>query len=375
MPSILPLDRSFEKKRLARSVYLAALVIGVLLTTFLIWSLREMILPVTLGILLAYLFQPLVKLVKVRFFPYTLRVFIVFFVISFALFLGVQKIRESIPDEKGKAEMILQMKKKLNDQYRRTMELNSGSGNLLYRLFGKELDPLVKNMDHVLSVDSKRFSTTDLDIGNLLHTLSLWMLTPLVFLFLLFDQGQILRFLIGLVPNRYFELSLTIVDEVDQAIGRYLRGTMLECALVGLTMAVGFYLVGFEWRAAVLIGAASGFANAIPFLGTVIGLFMGLSYALIAPSLNPWIPGLSSDHVFLAVAVVVAIVHILDNAIYAPVVLAKAVSLHPLVVVLGVVGASMIFGFAGMLLAVPAIVVAKVTLETLFQGLRAYNII
>jgi hypothetical protein len=51
-----------------------------------------------------------------------------------------------------------------------------------------------------------------------------WILAPLIFIFLGFDNGQIRRYFIGLVPNRYFELSLTLLDRLDNAIGKYLRG-------------------------------------------------------------------------------------------------------------------------------------------------------
>ena len=77
------------------------------------------------------------------------------------------------------------------------------------------------------------------------------MLAPLIFIFLGFDNGQIRRFFISLVPNRYFELSLTVLDRLDNAIGRYLRGTLLECFLVGLTLVLGLILLGIPISIAV----------------------------------------------------------------------------------------------------------------------------
>src|SRR6187397_847554 len=93
--------------------------------------------------------------------------------------------------------------------------------------------------------------------------------------FLGFDNGQMRRYFIGLVPNRYFELSLTVLDMLDEAIGQYLRGTLMECALVGLTLALGMILLGIPVSVAVAIGVVSGMVNAIPFLGTVLGLIIG----------------------------------------------------------------------------------------------------
>jgi predicted PurR-regulated permease PerM len=66
---------------------------------------------------------------------------------------------------------------------------------------------------------------------------------------------------------------------------------------------------------------------------------------------------------------------LVDNWVYQPLVLGKAVNLHPLVVVLGVTGGSAIFGFAGMLFSIPAIVILNVVLTTIVEQLKAYFII
>src|SRR5207237_8801721 len=121
---------------------------------------------------------------------------------------------------------------------------------------------------------------------------SAWILAPLIFLFLGFDNGQIRRFFISLVPNRYFELSLTVVDRLDDAIGKYLRGTLIECFLVGVTLALGLILLGIPAGMAVAIGVVSGLLNAIPFVGTAIALVIGLGYALVAENISRLIPGL-----------------------------------------------------------------------------------
>ena len=121
------------------------------------------------------------------------------------------------------------------------------------------------------------------------------MLAPLIFIFLGFDNGQIRRFFIGLVPNRYFELSLTVLDRLDDAIGKYLRGTLTECFLVGLMLTVGLILLGLPTEIAVTIGVVSGLLNAIPFLGTVIALVIGLGYALVAENVEPADSGPESE--------------------------------------------------------------------------------
>src|SRR6266567_1785349 len=164
--------------------------------------------------------------------------------------------------------------------------------------------------------------------ASLENKLSAWMLAPLIFIFLGFDNGQIRRFFISLVPNRYFELSLTVLDELDDAIGRYLRGTLLECFLVGLTLTMGLVLLGIPPEIAVAIGVVSGLLNAIPFLGTVIALVIGVGYALIAENVTPLIPGLNPNDLALYVLILVVIVHVLDDVVFQPFVLGSAANVH-----------------------------------------------
>ena len=208
-----------------------------------------------------------------------------------------------------------------------------------------------------------------------MNILSLWIVTPFVFLFLLMDDGSIKKWLVRFVPNRYFEMTLTLIDNVDTAIGKYLRGTIMECSLVGLTIGVCLYLVGFEFEWALLIGMVAGGANAIPFLGPVIGLVVGAGYALIVEDVSAPIPFFTAENLVVGVLISVGIAQLLDNALFQPVVLGGAVNLHPLVVVLGVVAGSILFGFAGMLFAIPTIVICRVFISTLFKQLQAYYII
>jgi len=97
--------------------------------------------------------------------------------------------------------------------------------------------------------------------------------------------------------------------------------------------------------------------NAIPFLGTAIACVLSAGYSLIAENIQPIVPFVNTDNLMLVSIGVVMLVHLLDNAIFQPLVVGKAVNLHPLVVILGVFGGSMMFGFAGLIFAIPSIII------------------
>jgi predicted PurR-regulated permease PerM len=323
---------------------------------------------------------------------------------------------------------------KLNDRYSKVMGINeaTGKGNFLHSLVSTEVEPVLGEVNRMLKLNSskreaflryyggvegfkpieERFyqyllaneknqkkeerneieknlrdpaSTGEVDsepkenqsgfVSILYSAVSIWLVMPFVFFFLLIDNGRIEKYFLRFVPNHYFELALTTIGEADGAIGRYLRGTLLECSLVGLTLSLGLFLIGVPPQVSLLIGIIAGLTNAIPFLGPLIGLVVGLFYALIAEEVRPILPFVNLDNLFIAVISVVAVAQLLDNAVFQPIVLGSAVNLHPLVVILGVVGGGSAFGFVGMLLAIPTIVVCKEVLSTIFRELRAYRLI
>ena len=421
-----------ESQQRAKILYATTGIFSTLFLLALIWAMRSLIVPTLVGGLIAYMCFPWLKFFKRKGLPDFLAIpaLLGFFILS-VLLISIQ-IRDIMPDENGKLILRTRIQYKMNEKYQEYMGIQKGGkGNMIYNLVGKEIDPILKDVIDVLQLDREERaqfshyynlnytkqpeltkyrsyffrnmakqrqakddlkSLSPLDSGfeenvdesqnggaSLLskigEIISIWLVAPFVFLFLLVDQGQIKKNMIALVPNRYFEMVLTIIDNVDEAIGKYLRGTFLECSLVGSTFIICLFLIGVELQWAIIIGIIAGAANAIPFLGPAIGLVVGMIYALIAESVVPVLPFVSPEDLVVWVLVTVGIAQTMDNAVFQPIVLGSAVSLHPLVVIFGVMGGSIIFGFAGMLFAIPAIVIVKVIISTLFDELKAYHLI
>jgi len=427
--------QDFEEKERERKVrrkvfYLTFATLALIFGGFLLWKLSSLILPIIVGCLLALAFRPVKERFRIRWLPHEIQVLCSFAAIGVVLFFAFNTFRKHIPDEEQKLEFKVRLQYKLNERYRQLVAKSpEGKANAVAALLEKELGPLMDKINQVLTlnaeernlflkyaagyngkppiqskfVDYFRANQTTgkyvipeetpagtasptapaaptqppaAEEGTSLESkFSAWILAPLIFLFLGFDNGQIRRFFISLVPNRYFELSLTVLDRLDDAIGRYLRGTLIECFLVGLTLALGLILLGIPPGIAVAIGVVSGLLNAIPFLGAVIALVIGVSYALIAEDVRPLIPGLNPNDLALYVVILVVIAHVLDDVVFQPFVLGGAVNVHPLVVVIAIIAGSLIMGLWGMLFAIPTVVVVKTAVETFFKELKDYRII
>lgn len=404
-------------------IYGLASVLFFLSTIGLLIGLRALLLPFIFGVFFAYLFKPLMSKFQTGHWTKYLK-FGIFFITTGAVIWGVTAaISNSLPSDQEAVLLKVRLQHRFNERYKSWMGLTEeGKGNLFYESLGTEMDSLKQQVNHYLHLNEredqlfvgsernelylryhaenvreledgeskiKAFQQSDNRtqageikpakknglLGALMKTASSWIIFPLVFIFFLLDRGEIVHFFMRLVPNRYFELAYSVLENVDEALGKYIRGTLIECLLVGISLAIGFYLCGYELQIAILIGAIGGLTNAIPFLGTAIACVLSAGYSLIAENIHPLIPFVNTENLMLVSIGVVLFVHVLDNAVFQPLVVGKAVNLHPLVVILGVFGGSMMFGFAGLIFAIPSIVILTVVVKTLFTGLERYKII
>ncbi len=417
------------RKQTRRIVFTLTAAITVLAGGFFIWSLRPIILPIIIGTLAAYICFPLLKRITRLGLPRGAGIILLFGSFFIAIFMLGKQIGALVPDEREQLILKTRFQYKLNERYRSIMGLEGpeATGTILYRYFSSDFDGFLENVNSFIRLDNeergkfmkylegynnrppipikyyeyyhKNFEKSEKDdeeiagqrkevkksdekpavqeskFSKVMGTAKPWIIMPFVFLFLLIDNGEIKRFFVGLVPNRYFEVSLAVFDKVDMAIGNYLRGILIECSLVGITYVVLLSVIGFEFKMAVVIGLLAGMANAIPILGPGIALVLGSSYAIIAENTGSIIPFITSNNLIIAVAVCVLIVMVLDNGVFQPVVVGGAVKLHPLAVFIGIIGGSMLFGFAGLILAIPTIVVVKEIVSTFFRELKDYYLI
>jgi predicted PurR-regulated permease PerM len=407
---------------------------GALLAAYLLWKLRSLIVPVVVSGLMAYICRPLVTHLERHRVPRGLGIGLLLFAFVLAALFIANRVRSIMPTEIGALELKVRAIYKLNEGYKNLMGLDQSltRGNWIYRLAHGELDPIVDRINRLLALtpeehaqflasrprgpeapagsdrllDYYRVNLQTLKmrkpaafpqtgavraapptvaetpkpalktpIATLGHILSTWIIAPLVFLFLLRDTGEIKRGLLRAVPNRLFEPALAVLADLDHALGDYLRGIFLECASLGLTVTLLLAIVGVPPRWAIAIGIFAGPTNVVPYLGTAVAFMGGLAYALLAEEIHPLLPMVNTENVAIWVIVAVGLAELLKNVVYEPLVLGGAVKLHPLVVVIGVVGGGILFDFAGVLLAIPMITVFKVFVSSTARQLKAYGLI
>ena len=187
------------------------------------------------------------------------------------------------------------------------------------------------------------------------------LLVPFIAYFMIRDGKTLKRRIVELVPNRYFEMSLIMFNRIDQQIGGYLRGRLIECILVGVTQALcmGIANVFVPQQQILLIAAVCGITNMIPYLGPVMGTIFGAFLYL-----GSGVP-MSSIYGLIGAA---AGAHVIDNIVIAPAVLSHNVDLHPLTVALVLVIGGELLGTLGLLIAIPVASTIKVVAQEFYTN-------
>ena len=186
-------------------------------------------------------------------------------------------------------------------------------------------------------------------------------LVPFIAYFMVRDGKALKRRIVELVPNRYFEMTLIMFNRVDQQIGGYLRGRLIECILVGMTQAIcmGVATLFVEQRYILLIAGVCGVTNMIPYLGPVMGTIFGAFLYLGA--------GLPMSAIYGLIAASAG-AHVVDNIVIAPAVLSHNVDLHPLTVALVLVIGGELLGTLGLLIAIPVASSIKVIAQEFYTN-------
>jgi predicted PurR-regulated permease PerM len=205
-------------------------------------------------------------------------------------------------------------------------------------------DALTERLRKQIAAQAGRL--TEIGLG-LLEAALIFVLAPLLALYLLIDLPQIQRDLLGLVPETHREEASDLASKVGRAVGGFFRGQLFVAFTVGVMSAVGFGLIGLEFW--FLIGAIAGITNLIPLVGPFIGGGLGFLVGTVTDGIGKG----------LLAALVALIVQQIDNHFISPQVMARTVKLHPATVMLSLLAGGTIAGFWGVLLGVPAVAVIK----------------
>lgn len=177
----------------------------------------------------------------------------------------------------------------------------------------------------------------------LFNVLSLLFLTPFVAFYFLLDWDLMVTRADSLLPRRHARVIRQLTTEVNEMLAGFVRGQISVCFLLAIFYAVGLSLAGLKFG--LIAGLIAGALSFVPFLGALTGLFLSLGLAFVQywPQLTP-----------IGVIIVIFVAgQTLEGNFLTPRLVGKRVRLHPLWVIFALLAFGTLFGFTGMLLAVP----------------------
>ncbi len=168
------------------------------------------------------------------------------------------------------------------------------------------------------------------------------LLVPVVLFYLLRDWDGLIRRIDEMIPRRWHEQAHTLAHATDNVLAEFLRGQLAVMLLMSICYVAGLWLVGLEF--ALPIGLLAGFLVFVPYLGAAVGLILATMAALM--QFQGW-SGL------LPVWAVFAAGQLLEGMIVTPWLIGDRIGLHPVMVIFALLAFGQLFGFFGILLALP----------------------
>lgn len=177
----------------------------------------------------------------------------------------------------------------------------------------------------------------------LINVISLIVITPVVAFYMLLDWDHMVEIVDGLIPPRHREDVRMLARDIDRALAGFVRGQSTVCLFLGVWYAVGLSVIGLNFG--FLIGVIAGFLSFIPYVGSITAFVLSIIIAIVQawPRIN--LP-------FEAIGIVTTGL-ILDGYVLSPRLVGASVGLHPVWIMFALLAFGALFGFTGLIVAVP----------------------
>lgn len=194
-------------------------------------------------------------------------------------------------------------------------------------------------------------------IGTITQLATGFVMIPILLYYILVEGDKIPQRILHHIPTKYRPTTRRIMYRGNYQVSQYIRGQILVALIVGIMFGVGYAIIGLDYG--VTLAVISGLLNVIPYLGSFIAVVPALIIGL-----------LTSPLMFVKVILVLVIEQTIEGRIVSPQILGNSMKIHPVTILLILVGAGHIFGLMGVILGVPGYAVIKVIISELYGVFR-----
>lgn len=347
--------------------------IVLILALFTLWVIKEagyLVAPFIWGIFIAYMFDPLITKMqnKIPRLAAVLLIYIPLLILAiiFVVFIlprtieQIEVILKTLPQYVDKiynsiSDMLISLSEKLNRTIGKSFDINLeidskaindflfGNSGVITLMYRKIIDFRFQNINSITTIFSIIFSY--------------FVILPFVTFYLMLDFQNIKDRIIKIIPMRWQSSVSNIIKNSNYIINSY---------VVGMTiLAVSFFIISYillsvtNTKYAFILALLRGLLNYIPFIGPFAAFISALFIGIITEPVW-W-------HGALKMCIIYGIIQILDSGIMAPKILGKSVKIHPIAVMFSTIIGGVLFGFLGVLFAVPFCGIIIITIKNFFN--------
>lgn len=323
-----------------------------------IGSVLNVLAPLFIGFIVAWLFAPLVdKMTKKgmsRIFASMIVyvVFIAFLLVFFRIFIPIiynelNELIKTLPSITGK----------ITDFINNTFDKIDSEAFNIEAIKTNILDAIT---NYGTSISSNLPTTIVSIMSNLVSGLGTIFFGLIIGLYMLFDFDNVTNLLLKVIPVKHQVEVASLVEKIGSEVRKCVNGTLLVACMVFVCDTIGFSIIGL--KSALLFGLFCGITDLIPYIGPYLGTAVA---TVVGLTQNPLIG--------LGVFIIACVVQLIESYVLQPIVMSKATNLHPVVIICGLLIFGHFFGIIGMVLASPIMSVIKVIFEFIIEKFELFQ--
>ncbi|WP_301171092.1 AI-2E family transporter [Brevibacillus nitrificans] len=344
-----------DELRRSRLFAAAIWLIALLIIANLLWLLRpvlsqlfhlleEVLVPVLVGLIIAYLLHPIVQLLERRRVPRLMAVLLIYG--SFVLIIAIAVVN-AIPIFTKQLVELSDDLPRLSEWYYKWMSEWEAHKYFLP-------DSISHGVDRVIlqSHENMSRSVTQLvnNARNSIGKVLAYAVVPFIAFYLLKDMKQLHEAGMSVVPRAYRKQVLAVLRDINESLGNYIHGQMTVAIIVGVFAYLGYWLVGMPYP--FVLAAFVCLTNIIPYIGPLIGAAPAVVVALTI-----------STKMLLFVLLINIVIQVVEGNILSPNIVGRSLHLHPLLIIMALLAGEAIGGVIGLIVAVPVLAVCKVIIS------------
>ena len=346
----------YSEKQIRKFRTILLITFSFCVIVYLSYLFADILAMLAVAVLISMIFNPIVDFLERKGFSRGLSVLIVFVTIGSLIFSGFSFLLPKI---------VVQFNNL-------TGKLTQENLQLLIHKIDESVKVVFPFLDNVNIVEKLSGAVQNIMLGllnnftyiaySIASIIAVLIIVPFITYFLLKDNKRIISGIINVMPNKYFEVSYSVIRKISIQLGRFVRGWIFDAFMVGLLSGIGLAILGIDNAAS--IGLIAGIGHLIPYFGPILGGIPAIIISVIQFGNFSMLP---------KILLMFCCIYLLDNGFIQPNVFSKSTDIHPLMIIFLIIIGSQTMGILGMLLAVPAATVIKTAAREIYLGYKNYK--